>query len=240
MAVHLQWVGLACFRLWQDEGPTIAMDPYNPEAVSAACGIADPAVLDFRLQADTVIVSSLTDEGHSHYQAVEGEPQVIDALDVAQGRRQVQINGEPMVAVQAAEAPHHPEGPDDNALYAFKAGGLWFLHMGDLGYGIGEDELAPFAGRCDVLLALVGENLTLRLDELDPMIDFLEPAWIVPMHYNLPPLTAGMTTVDAFLVRRPRDPVIYPRHHTVAFPLPPVGPGRPSIVVLEPSAYQPV
>ena len=66
------------------------------------------------------------------------------------------------------------------------------------------------------------------------MIDFLKPAWIVPMHYNLPPLTAGMTKVDAFLERRPRDPVIYPRHHTVTFPLPPVGPGRPSIVVLEP------
>ena len=44
MAVHLQWVGLACFRLRQDEGPTLAMDPYNPGVVSAACGIADPVI----------------------------------------------------------------------------------------------------------------------------------------------------------------------------------------------------
>ena len=240
MAVHLQWVGLACFHLRQDEGPTIAMDPYDPAVVAAACGIADPAVLDFRLQADTVIVSSLTDKAHSYYKAVEGEPRLINALDIARGRREVHFSGEPMIAVQAAEAPHHPEGPDDNALYAFKAGGLWFLHMGDLGYGIGEDELAPFAGRCDVLLTLVGENLTLHLDELEPMIDFLNPTWIVPMHYNLPPITAGMTTVDVFLKRRPRDPVIFARHHTVTFPLPSAGLGRPSIVVLEPSAYQPV
>lgn len=83
-------------------------------------------------------------------------------------------------------------------------------------------------------------NLTLHLDELEPMIDFLNPTWIVPMHYNLPPITAGMTTVDVFLKRRPRDPVIFARHHTVTFPLPSAGLGRPSIVVLEPSAYQPV
>ena len=239
MAVHLQWVGLATFHLRQDDGPSIAMDPYDPAIVAAACGVDDPAVFDFRLQAETVLVSSLTDEAHSYSEAVEGNPRIINALDVAKGKRDVEINGEPMFAVQAAEAPHHPEGPDDNALYAFKAGGLWFLHMGDLGYGIGADELAPFAGRCDVLLTLVGEHLTLRLEELEPMIEFLNPTWIVPMHYNLPPLTAGMTTVDVFLKRRPRDPLIFARSHTVTFPLPSGGLDRPTIVVLDPSGYEP-
>ncbi len=239
MAVHLQWVGLATFHLRQDDGPSIAMDPYDPAIVAAACGVDDPAVFDFRLQAETVLVSSLTDEAHSYSEAVEGNPRIINALDVAKGKRDVEINGEPMFAVRAAEAPHHPEGPDDNALYAFKAGGLWFLHMGDLGYGIGADELAPFAGHCDVLLTLVGEHLTLRLDELEPMIEFLNPTWIVPMHYNLPPLTAGMTTVDVFLKRRPRDPLIYARSHTVTFPLPSGGLDRPTIVVLDPSGYEP-
>ena len=239
MAVHLQWVGLATFHLRQDDGPSIAMDPYDPAIVAAACGVDDPAVFDFRLQAETVLVSSLTDEAHSYSEAVEGNPRIINALDVAKGERDVEINGEPMFAVRAAEAPHHPEGPDDNALYAFKAGGLWFLHMGDLGYGIGADELAPFAGHCDVLLTLVGEHLTLRLDELEPMIEFLNPTWIVPMHYNLPPLTAGMTTVDVFLKRRPRDPLIYARSHTVTFPLPSGGLDRPTIVVLDPSGYEP-
>ena len=145
MAVQLQWVGLACFLLRQEDGSAIAMDPYDPAVVAAACGIADPALLDFRLEADTVIVSSLTDQAHAYHQAVAGEPRVINALDVAQGREE-RVNAEPLYAVQAAEAPHHPQGPDDNALYAFRAGGLWFLHMGDLGYGIGADELAPFAG----------------------------------------------------------------------------------------------
>ena len=239
MPVNLEWVGLACCRLEQDGGPTIAMDPYDPDVIAKVTGL-DREIFDFRLQADKVLLSSLTDEAHAYYQAVEGNPEITNALDVALGQAQAKINGEPVIAVQAAEAPHHPEGPDDNALYAFKAGDLWFLHMGDLGYGIYEDELAPFAGHCDVLLALTGEDLTLTLDELDPMIDILNPTWIVPIHYNLPPLgVPKMTTLDVFLKRRSRDPVVHARHHTVTFPLPTLGVGRPTIVVLEPSGYEP-
>ena len=235
MAVHLEWVGMACFRLWQDGGPVIAMDPYTPSAI----GLVDDGR---RITADTVIVSSLTDVAHANVGLIEGEPQVINALDVARGENTAQIYGAPLQAVEAAEVADHPDGADDNALYAFNAGGLWFLHMGDLGYGLNEDELAPFAGRCDVLLALTGEGLTLKLDELDPMIDILNPKWIVPMHYNLAPVSGQkrrMTKVDVFIERRPSDPVVYARQPVVTFPLPASEVGRPAIVILEPSGYQP-
>ena len=229
---------VACFRLSQEGGSTLVTDPYDPTVIAHACK-ADRKKFDYGLQADTVIVSSLTDEAHAYYQAVEGNPQLINALDVAQGQAEAKIEGERLVAVQAAEAPHHPEGPDDNALYAFTFGGVKFLHMGDLGYGIFEDELAPFAGRCEVLLALTGEHLTLGLDDLDRMIDILKPKWIVPMHYALPPLaTPEMTKVEPFLKRRVRDPVVHVRSHAVTFPLPVVEKRRPTIVVLEPSGYE--
>ena len=236
MAVHLEWVGMACFRLWQDGGPVIAMDPYTPSAI----GLVDDGT---QIHADTVIVSSLTDVAHANVKLIEGEPRVINALDVARGLGDTQIYDAPLAAVEAAEAPDHPDGADDNALYAFKVGGLWFLHMGDLGYGLNEYQLAPFAARCDVLLALTGEGLTLRLDELDPMIDILNPTWIVPMHYNLAPVSGQkrvMTKLDVFIGRRPRDPVIFARRQVVTFPLPASEHGRPTIVVLEPSGYQPV
>ena len=235
MAVHLEWVGMACFRIWQDGGPVIAMDPYTPSAI----GLVDDGR---RISADTVIVSSLTDVAHANVGLIDGEPQVINALGVARGENTAQIYGAPLQAVEAAEVADHPDGADDNALYAFNAGGLWFLHMGDLGYGLNEDELAPFAGRCDVLLALTGEGLTLKLDELDPMIDILNPKWIVPMHYNLAPVSGQkrrMTKVDVFIERRPSDPVVYARQPVVTFPLPASEVGRPAIVILEPSGYQP-
>ena len=92
------------------------------------------------------------------------------------------------------------------------------------------------------LLALTGEGLTLKLHELDPMIEILEPTWIVPMHYGLAPvigLRRRISTLDVFLNRRRNDPVIYERKSSVTFPLPKSDLGRPTIVVLEPSGYEP-
>jgi hypothetical protein len=239
MSVHLEWIALACFRLWEDGGPVIATDPFTPSSI----GLVKEEEAGRRIQADTVICSSLTDVAHSNVGLVKGNPTVINALDVAKGNLEAEVSGEPVITVQAAESPDHPEGPDDNALYAFKLGGLWFLHMGDVGFGLPPQEIAPFVGRCDVLLALTGEKLTLGLDELDKMIDFLDPTWIVPMHYGLAPVVGTepniVTKVDVFLNRRSRDPVIQVRHHTVEFPMSTPVPGRPTIVVLEPSGYSP-
>ena len=239
MPFELEWVGLAGFRMIPNTGPVIVMDPYDPGVVADASK-TDRAILDYQLQADQVLASSLTDKAHSYIPAIDGNPKVIDAMDVAQGKISPRINGEPVIAVLAGESPDHPEGPDDNAMYALNVDGLWILHMGDLGYELGAEELAPFAGHCDILLTLTGEGLTLSLESLDRMIDILQPSWIVPMHYRLPPLgSVTMTKLAPFLERRSGDPLIYVRHHTVTFPLPKLAADRPTIVVIEPSAYEP-
>jgi len=237
MSVQLEFVGHACMRLWEDNRPTIVMDPYLHEETK----LEDDG---FRLDADTVIVSSLTDRAHSNVAFAQGTPRVINALEVATGATSATINGVPLVGIATAEAPDHTHhAPMDNAMYAFNAGGLWFAHMGDLGYGLGDEELAPWLGKCDVLIPIVGEMNTVKLNDLDLMIQFLKPTWIVPMHYGLPPLggpdAGGMTAIDAFLNRHHRSPVYVARHHTVAFPLPKSADGRPTIVVLEPSGYSP-
>ena len=131
MSVELEFVGHACFRLWEDGKPTIVMDPFSHWKTE----LPDDG---FRLDADTVIVSSLTDPVHDYVALVNGDPRVINALDVSTGKTQATINGEPLATITAAEIPDHPEGTDDNALYSFKAGGLWFAHMGDLGFVLDE------------------------------------------------------------------------------------------------------
>ena len=107
--------------------------------------------------------------------------------------------------------------------------------MGDLGFGLTSEELARFANRCDLLLAIVGQANTLSLEDVDVMIDKLNPKWIVPMHYRLWWPTK-MRPLDEFISRRPQDPLIFPRTNTVEFPLPTQELGRRCIVVLEPSA----
>lgn len=230
MTVSVEFIGHACFRIWLDGRPSIVTDPYPP-------GLLGLPPLD-PLAAETVIVSSLTDEAHSNVELVRGNPQVINALDVARGQP-ITIGDEKVVAVEATEARDHPRGPQDNALYAFKAGDLWLMHMGDLGYELSAKELLPFTGKCDVLLALTGQKLTPKFAELDRMVDVLAPQWILPMHYELPPLGFGMSTVTEFIAHRSSDPLLRPRHHTFELPLPNFKSGHPTIVVLDPSGYVP-
>jgi L-ascorbate metabolism protein UlaG (beta-lactamase superfamily) len=231
MAIQLEFVGHACFRVWQDQRPILLLDPFTPKTLSLE--------VDPKLEAETVIVSSLTDPAHDNYRMALGHPPVINALDVARGAATAVINGEPLITVAAGEAPNHTlHSPNDNALYAFQAGGLWILHMGDLGYRLTNEELAPFVGHCDVFLVIAGEANTPSHADLSAMIDFLQPTWVVPMHYELPPVSFNASPVEKFLAHRASDPVIFPRHHTVSLPLPVVRPGRPTLVVLEPSGYR--
>ena len=59
MTVQLEFVGHACFRVWEDGRPSIVMDPFSHEK----CELEFDGV---RLKADTVIVSSLTDAAHDN------------------------------------------------------------------------------------------------------------------------------------------------------------------------------
>ena len=130
MSVKVEWVGHACFRVWREGGPVIVMDPYTPKTVYLPEDAA-------RVDGDTVIVSSLTDDAHGYPELVRGRRRVIDALEVVEKGLEVEVDGSPLVTVGAAESPIHDSGsPKDNALYALQVGGVWVMHMGDLGYGV--------------------------------------------------------------------------------------------------------
>lgn len=228
MSVHIEWVGHACFRVWRDGGPVIVMDPYTPKNVGLS---HKEAAID----GDTVIVSSLTDKAHGCPELVRGAPRVINALEVAEKGLEVEVDGRALITVGAAESPIHESGaPRDNALYALEVGGVGIVHMGDLGYGLSHDEMAPLVDRCDVLLALVGQTNTLTLEELDATIEFLKPKWIVPMHYRLWWPTR-MRPLDEFLSHRGDDRLFFTRSTTVEFPLQIDSASELTIVALEPS-----
>ena len=171
MSVNVEFVGHACFRIWVDGRPSIVTDPYPP----ARLGLPplEP------LSADTVIVSSLTDEAHSHVDLVAGTPRVINALDVAHGQ-EAAIGDEAVVTVEATEARDHPRGPQDNALYAFKVDGLWLMHMGDLATSSARRSLRRSRASATRCSRWPGQRLTPKFAELDRMFEVLAPAGCCP------------------------------------------------------------
>lgn len=232
MAVEVEFVGHACFRIWQDGHPLVVTDPFTPSDVR----LEDSGL---RLDAEMVLLSSLTDLSHNNYGMVRGQPQVVNTLDVALGKTSASLNGEPIICIAASENYNRPDAPKENAIYAFKVGDLWFAHLGDLGYGLSAEALQPWKGHCDVLMPIVGDKYSLSLDELDPMIDILQPKYIFPMHYHLPPPGGPMQPVSKFLDRRPKDAILIANHHKIALPLPELKPGHPTIIILQPSGYSP-
>ncbi len=261
MSVNIEWVALSCLRIWRDGGPVIVTDPFYPPVVGLlgeeariashdatelfeSTGVA-PTENGQTIEGDVVITSSGNDMAHGYPKFVRGKPRVIDALKVNQQGIEVEVDGGPLITVKTSEGPGHLNGllkfepPTDNAVYAFQVGGLWILHLGDVGHGLGVEQLAPFVGHCDVLLPPVGQTNTISLQDLDFVIYHLEPRWIIPVHHKLPPVATILQPIDDFLVHRAADTLLYPRTSTVTLPLELPETGRPTTIVLDPSGYEP-
>ncbi|MEL7027441.1 MAG: MBL fold metallo-hydrolase, partial [Pseudomonadota bacterium] len=80
---------------------------------------------------------------------------------------------------------HHPEHdvPGQNAMYRFELDGIKIAHMGDVGNRLTPKQIA-FYEDVDVLLALTGAALTIKLPDLMEMIHKTGPKYVIPMHYR--------------------------------------------------------
>lgn len=226
MALSVEFIGLACFRLWDEAGgPVVVTDPYTPFDI----GMPE----DCQIDGDLIIASSVTDTAHFNPGLVRGEPEIVNALDLTDGAT-FELSGRDVAALAVTEDPSLADSAKDCAMYGFSLGGLDIVHMGDAGYVPSAEALQTFVGRCDVLLLLAGILFTPPLEELDRMIATLQPKWIVPMHYFLPPMIYAFRTEADFVGHRTADPVVYPRSTQVRLPLDDDlnAPG-PVIVVLE-------
>lgn len=222
----IEYIGLACFRLWGETGEVVVVDPYTPD---------DIGMPEITIEGDVILASSLTDTAHFNPGLVAGSPRIVNALDVAAGAEHT-VGERPVVAVPVTEDPTRIDAPKDCAMYGLRVGGLDVVHMGDAGYVPSEAELSPFIGHCDVLLILAGILFTPPLEELDRIIDTLRPSWILPMHYFLPPMIYAFRPVDDFLRHRSNDPVLAPRTPRISLPLDaPWSSERPVLVVPKPA-----
>jgi len=70
-----------------------------------------------------------------------------------------------------------------NILYKFEAEGISILHCGDLGV-IPEESFLETIGDVDILMVPVGGFYTIDSDEADQLVKRIEPAIVIPMHYN--------------------------------------------------------
>lgn len=172
--MKLKWYGHASFRIVSDDGLTIITDPYTPELAGYS---------EFTETADIVLTSSDDDDYHCRADLIPGDPLRINTIDIAKdGPRDLKgITVRATIAKEMEEHPYH--APEQNAMYRFEVDGIKVAHMGDIGNPFTQTQI-DFLKDADVLLTLAGDVPTIKLVDLVPALNEIQPKLIVPMHFR--------------------------------------------------------
>ena len=148
---------------------------------------------------------------------ISGDPEIVNALTVAQNGGAQTAQGIEITAIEAAEWDHHPEHevPGQNGMYRFTLDGIKFAHMGDVGNPLTDAQQA-FFDDTDILLALAGGYLTLELPDLMEMIHRVRPKLVIPMHFRTLTYRPRNTMwIESFLNHFKDEDVDFAFGHTV-------------------------
>jgi L-ascorbate metabolism protein UlaG (beta-lactamase superfamily) len=225
--MRVKFYAHSCFRL-EGDGKALVTDPYEPK-VAWFDPIDEPA--------DIVLMSSNTDRFHCDPTHVQGDPVVINALDIpAQGLnvKGLQVRAFPTAERFQLKLAVRGHFPRPSAMYAFTLGGVRVFHTGDIGRPLKNRYVRELRGNVDVMFAVTGAVHNISLDGIQRAIDAVEPKVVIPMHYFSPKGRLKILPVDEIAKRFPADRVVRVGGPEVDF-APASLPGKTTLYILEQS-----
>lgn len=209
--MDITWYGHSCFRIIERGRISIVTDPY-------AEMIGLPAL---KAKADLVTISH-QEPGHSHVEAVKGEPLVISGPgEYEMGG--VFVTGIPMHYIEGDEARW-------NIAYRYQYDNLTVVHLGDLAH-VPDQSTVEALGEVNVLLVPVGGGNSLRASQAADVIALIEPHFVIPMHYALPGLAVELDPIERFLKAMG---ISHPQEEEVLRVTPTQLPEQTQVVILQP------
>jgi L-ascorbate metabolism protein UlaG (beta-lactamase superfamily) len=196
------WYGHAAFLIegMNTEGKSLRIitDPYK----SPDCGGYAPVD-------DTANVVTLSHENpvyHSDLSSLRGNYEPVWGLKLPP--EGVTVEGVRFQSRRVYENDaRDPDGA--NAMVKFTLEGLTVAHLGDLGHMLNEEELEFLRGT-DVLLALAGGPPTIKVDDLQRIVETLNIPVVLPMHYAVPGIKLNIRPVEDLLALYPADQIERP------------------------------
>jgi len=168
--MEIKYLGHSSFLI-KTKTTKVVTDPYDPEMV----GLKFP-----KTEADLVTISH-PHKDHNQIKNVSGingvDPLIIDMPG------EFEKMGVRIFGFQSYHDKTKGLDRGENILYKFEAEGLSVLHCGDLGV-IPEDSFLETIGEVDILMVPVGGFYTIDADEAVQIVKRIEPAIVIPMHYN--------------------------------------------------------
>jgi len=168
----ITWWGHACFSIYNEAiGLTIIFDPYKKEI----------GKLNLSGLKGDIILCSHDHFDHANWQAVsKWDSQYLVGVEGDKNIKNVKIRG---VLTYHDEQRGRERGR--NVVYVVGYGDGVFVHLGDLGHKLDEDQVERIKvfGRPHVLFVPVGGVFTIGPEKAIEVINQIEPHIAIPMHY---------------------------------------------------------
>lgn len=172
----IQYYGQSCFKITTKpagratDDVVFFMDPFGKEL-----GIRPP-----QGQADVVFVSH-DHHDHNNVSAIKGDPVVIDTPG------EYAVKGINVVGIDSFHDNEEGAQRGRSTIFILEAEELKICHLGDLGTDLSGKQLEEIDG-VDILFVPVGGMATIDGKKAAELIRKIEPAIVIPMHYNVPGL----------------------------------------------------
>lgn len=157
--ILLKWLGHSCFRI-SSEGYSIIIDPFEPGTV--------PGLRPIEENADEVLCShEHFDHGFRdavHLEKGKASPFTVKVIDTFHDDSKGALRG-------------------NNKIHIIEADGVRVAHMGDIGCGLTENQLAELKD-VDAIMIPIGGNYTIGPKEAAEMAASINAGVTIPMHYR--------------------------------------------------------
>ena len=177
--MKLTYFGHCAFRWETPGGVTVMADPYRNQAGRYWFS---------RLFPDVHCDLGLISHAHFDHDAAERLPESASVL---------RMPGELAVSdLNIRGIGDFHSGPSrlsdfPNVMFRLEVGGISFLHIGD-NRADWPAEVARAVGEVDVLMVTVDDSVhLLTYDEVDGLVNRLQPRVVIPMHYAIPGITSS-------------------------------------------------
>jgi len=178
----ITWYGHSCFKIANQGGHlTIITDPFSKEI-----GLTPP-----RGNADIVTVSC-DHQGHNNVASISGDSFIVDSAG------EYEIKGVTIIGLLSSSDKDKAKAKSTNIIYLIEMDQIRICHLGDIDQSLSDSQLEKI-GAVDILMIPVGGQNTIDASKAQAVVEQIEPAIIIPMHYKLKNLTVKLDAVDKFL-----------------------------------------
>lgn len=168
--MDITYLGHSCFKL-RTTNATVVTDPFDK-----SIGFELP-----RVTADIVTVSHQHPD-HNNIKAINPSSRrdrvfVIDAVG------EYEVGGVSVFGVHSFHDDQNGALRGKNNIYSIVIDDVSIVHLGDLGHLLKQSQINEL-GKVDVLLCPVGGHYTIDPKRITELVNQLEPAVLIPMHFK--------------------------------------------------------